>query len=55
MPTASFKGCSLEVFLEEITIALLAGVLMLSAAMPAFAHYRHHHHHHHHEVIVVRP
>jgi hypothetical protein len=29
-------------------IAVLAGVLLLSAALPAFAKKHHHHHHHHH-------
>jgi hypothetical protein len=29
-------------------IALVAGLVLLTVAMPAFA--RHHHHHHHHHV-----
>jgi hypothetical protein len=34
-------------------IAVLTGVLLLSAAMPAFArkHHQHHHHHHHNHVM----
>jgi hypothetical protein len=38
--------------MKKSVIAVLAGVLLLSAAMPAFArrHHRHHHHHHAHAV-----
>jgi hypothetical protein len=34
--------------LKKSLIAVLAGVLLLSAAMPAFAKKHHHRHHHHH-------
>jgi hypothetical protein len=43
--------------LKKSMIALLAGVLLLSAAMPAFAkkhHKKHHHHHSHHATQVTR-
>jgi hypothetical protein len=38
--------------MKKSLIAVLAGVLLFSAAMPAFAkkHHRHHHHHHAHAV-----
>jgi hypothetical protein len=34
--------------LKKSLIAVLAGVLLLSAAIPAFAAKKHHKHHHHH-------
>jgi hypothetical protein len=47
----TLRGRSWEEFeLKKSLIAVLAGVLLLSAALPAFAakhHHRHHHHHHH--------
>ena len=43
--------------LKKSLIALLLGVALLSAALPAFAvshnYRRHHRHHHHHHVAVV--
>jgi hypothetical protein len=38
-----------ELALKKSIIAVLAGVLLLTAAMPAFAkkHHRRHHHHNH--------
>jgi hypothetical protein len=53
-PTEGPKGVRWRIALKKSMIALLAGFLLLSAAMPAFAH-RHHRHHHHHDTIVVRP
>ncbi len=46
---------SLEDSVKKTMIALLTGVLLLSAAMPAFAgrHHRHHHHHHHNTVVIT--
>jgi hypothetical protein len=38
--------------LKKSMIALLAGVLLLSAAMPAFAKKHHKHHHHHHNQVT---
>jgi hypothetical protein len=44
--------------LKKSLIALLLGVALLSAALPAFAqnhrrHHRHYHHHHHVAIVVV--
>jgi hypothetical protein len=45
----TLNGRSLEENkLKKSLIAVLAGVLLLSAAMPAFAKRHHHRHHHHH-------
>jgi len=40
--------------LKKSMIAILAGVLLLSAAMPAFAkkHHKHHKHHHHNHHVA---
>jgi hypothetical protein len=33
--------------LKKSMIALLTGIVLLTAALPAFARHHHHHHHHH--------
>jgi len=38
--------------LKKSMIALFVGVVLLTAAMPAFAKHHHHHHHHHHPQAV---
>jgi hypothetical protein len=40
--------------LKKSLIAVLAGVLLLSAAMPAFAKRHHRHHHHHHQAHATQ-
>jgi hypothetical protein len=42
------KGIREGIALKKTMIAVLAGALLLSAAMPAFAKKHHKHHHHHH-------
>jgi hypothetical protein len=41
--------------LKKTMIAVLAGALLLSAAMPAFAKKHHKHHHHHHSQHSSQP
>jgi hypothetical protein len=41
--------------LKKTLIAVLAGTLLLSAAMPAFAKKHHKHHHHHHGTHSSQP
>jgi hypothetical protein len=53
--TGRSERCSAEDPLKKSLIAILLGITLLSAALPAFAsnYHRHHRHHHHHHAVVV--
>jgi hypothetical protein len=46
-------GVHWRIAMKKAMVTLLTGVLLLSAALPAFVHHHHHRHHHHHAVVVI--
>jgi hypothetical protein len=49
------KGVRRRIDLKTTVFAILTCILLLSAAMPAFAGRHHRHHHHHHTTVIIRP